>query len=93
MTDAPHLARGRPAGRSRSKVGRIHPHPRCFRESGKCRTYGIRNLEEDTEDGRQSGMMERKSQRTQRRDAECAERKVSEWNAGGAVDQSPSMIA
>jgi hypothetical protein len=33
-----------------SKMGRIAPHPRCFRKSGKQRTYRIRNLEEDTED-------------------------------------------
>jgi hypothetical protein len=32
-------------------MGRIPPHPGCFRKSGKCRTYEIRNLEECTENG------------------------------------------
>ena len=31
-----------------------YPTPRCFRKSGKCKTYGIRNLEECTENGRGS---------------------------------------
>jgi len=35
-----------------SEMGRIPPHPGCFRMSGNQRTYGIRNLEEGTEDGR-----------------------------------------
>src|SRR5260370_38323556 len=74
-------------------MGRMPPHPRCFRKSGKEKTYKIRKLEEDTEDGKQRGMMERKGQRTQRRDAECVERKVSEWNAGGFVDKSRPMLA
>ena len=40
-----------------------YPHtPGSFRKSGKQRTYRIRNLEEDTEDGRQGdrmGMLDR----------------------------------
>src|SRR5260370_42703930 len=30
-------------------MGRMPPRPGCFRKSGKCRTYGIRNSEECTE--------------------------------------------
>jgi len=33
-------------------MGRVGIHPGSFRKSGKQRGYGIRNLEEDTEDGR-----------------------------------------
>ena len=32
-----------------SKMGIVGIHPGSFRKSGKCRTYGIRNLEEYTE--------------------------------------------
>jgi hypothetical protein len=35
-------------------MGRIPPYPRCFRKSGKERTYGLRNLEECTENGRRA---------------------------------------
>src|SRR5260370_41528174 len=33
-------------------MGIVGIYPSCFRKSGKYRTYGIRNLEECTEDGR-----------------------------------------
>ena len=33
-------------------MGIVGIHPGCFRKSGKQRSCGIRNLEEDTEDGR-----------------------------------------
>jgi len=43
-------------GRAMSaEMGRIPPHPRCFRKSCKQRDCRIRNLEECTEDGRRSG--------------------------------------
>ena len=42
----------------RSKLGIVGTHPGSFRKSGKQRGYGIRNLEEGTEDGRQGGMLE-----------------------------------
>jgi len=38
-----------------AEMGRIPPHPRCFRMSCKQRSCRIRNLEEGTEDGRRSG--------------------------------------
>src|SRR5712664_1528082 len=45
-------ARGRAMS---AEMGRIPPHPRCFRMSCKQRSCRIRNLEECTEDGRRSG--------------------------------------
>src|SRR5882724_1640282 len=38
-----------------SEMGRIPPHPRCFRKSGKQRSCEIRNLEVRTENGRRVG--------------------------------------
>ncbi len=38
--------------RGSSKVGIVGTHPGSFRKSGKQRSCRIRNLEEDTEDGR-----------------------------------------
>ena len=35
-----------------SRSGIVGTHPGSFRKNGKQRTYRIRNLEEDTEDGR-----------------------------------------
>ena len=40
-----------------SIVGIVGTHPGSFRKSGKQRAYRIRNLEEDTEDGRGRRMM------------------------------------
>jgi len=48
-------------------MGIVGTHPGSFRKSGKQRGYGIRNLEEGTEDGRRGEMMEGKSRRDQRR--------------------------
>jgi hypothetical protein len=43
----------RDEGRAKSsELGIVGTHPGSFRKSGKQRSCGIRNLEEDTEDGR-----------------------------------------
>jgi hypothetical protein len=44
------------------RIGKNTPTPRCFRKNGKCRTYGIRNLEECTENGSGNTRQERFSQ-------------------------------
>src|SRR5882762_3364536 len=62
-------------------MGIVGTHLGSFRKSGKQRSCGIRNLEEDTEDGRQARMLEGKCRRAYRRDTECAERNISGWIA------------
>src|SRR5216684_2425834 len=52
-----------PTGAGTFRFGNCWYTPRQFRKSGKQRGCGIRNLEEDTEDGRQGEMMEGKSRR------------------------------
>src|SRR5712672_3154913 len=46
---------------SGSRMGIVGTHPGSFRKSGKQRRYGIRNLEEHTEDGIRRGRMEERA--------------------------------